>query len=642
MHNRMIQSMAILKANWDVRGHDYIDNFVPLFHYLLASKGYTKIDTQRLHTDFKDEFGLDIPYHPIKTILVRLKNKGLVYKADHEFTYKSAAGVDSDFEKLRVEQYKKLERLTNLLVQFCATQYQHQIDAAAAESALVSFFQEHALGILSATNEQAVFQQTLVDKSTKYYVGKFIENVRSTAPETFNTLVNLAVGAALANSIVYRGSKDNLSARMKGLSVYLDTGFIFSLLGVNGVEKENAFTELTRAMSNLGIKLHVFEHTYSEVMRILVSASHWLTNGAYDMKKASRVLKYFVEAESTASDVDLFISRIPKAFSTFGISKVDRPSYEENIRYQIGEDELRKLILETYHATDPLFDEGAKEDTVYKDIESIYSICKLRKGHVAHTFNDAKHLFVTTNQSLASISKRVQGEDGGPFSTPPCITDTFIGTLIWLHNPPLTSILNEKKLLADAYAAVQPDSQLLQRYLMEVEALKQKGNLSEAEYRVLRTHRAAYNLLTEKTRNNVSNFQSNTTKEILDDIIRFHTAELKGRVEEMREKGVSQDRELEKTRGELVREKSKTEDLASRNDRILKWIATVLTGLVCILLASCLVLVLFVDSFPDSFPLPIRIIAFCIILFLFFSSFTPKKFWVYAYTYVHRILDRTL
>jgi len=57
---------------------DYIENFVPFIATLIKKCNYGVIDVNTVCNDFKKEFGLIIPYHPMCTILTRSQKRGLI------------------------------------------------------------------------------------------------------------------------------------------------------------------------------------------------------------------------------------------------------------------------------------------------------------------------------------------------------------------------------------------------------------------------------------------------------------------------------------------------------------------------------------------------------------------------------------
>ena len=359
--------------------------------------------------------------------------------------------------------------------------------------------------------------------------------------------MDIAIGSALAVAVVYGNDlKEHFAGRMKNLNLYLDTGYLFSLLGVDGRENTQAFEELTLSLVNDGAKIKVFEHTYDEMMTIFSSALYWMSQKNYEIGKASRTLKYFITNEFTETDVEMFIARVSQVLEKFKIEKVQKPEYNKDIVYQIDESQLRDLIVNSYK-TDPFFDENQKGETINKDIESIYSICKLRKGKIAFTIHDASHLFVTTNKLLAKLSSRIQTSDNAPFSIPPCITDVFIGTLLWLQNPTKANALNEKRIIADSYAAIQPDSHLIKKYLDQIETLKKiiiflKTNIMFLEHLGLPSI-----FLSETTKNDINNFGAKTTTQILGEINKEHISSLK---EEVNQEKIFHKKTVESFRGE--------------------------------------------------------------------------------------------
>jgi len=642
MQNKSILSVAILKANWDFRHIDYIDNFIPLFLHVLRSNKYNEIKIDKFKMDFENEFGLCVPYHPIEAVLIRLKNlekKGLIYKKNQNFYFDSTKDSKNNFEEIRDSQQRELTKLNRALIDFCKKVYSYELDDATAEKGLISFFQENELGLLSATKEKSVLPNLETKKTIKYYIAKFIEDAKNAEPEIFKFLVDLAVGVALANSIVYGKDLQSFSGKIGNLNLFLDTGYIFALLGVDGTEKKAAFGELTKTMTDLGANLFVFEHTYDEVMKILNGASSWMSHGDYDIKKASRVLKYFLSSDFNASDVDMFIIQVPNIFSKHKIKSVPKPTYSKDVRYQIDEHELKRLIIESYK-NDPFFDEMSKDETINKDIESIYSICKLRKGRIAYTLKDASYVFVTTNKSLARISTLVQSDDNAPFSIPPCITDILIGTLVWLQYPLKTSTLNEKKLIADAYAAIQPDASLVKRYLQEVDSLKKKDEISDNEYYILRTNRVAFNLLSERTKNDIQNFQPKTAREIMDEINEKHLADLKEDLKNKEVLNTQKSQELEIIKNNLKKEEETNLILNKKHARIIDLFANIITWISISVITPIIVFIIFINSFPDKFSLFWKTFSFVALVVLgIIGGFSLTKFKLYISSKIRNVLE---
>lgn len=624
--NRSITSLAVLKVNWDERHSDYVDSFVPLFSHLLRLKKYKQVDIRPLMADFESEYGLSVPYHPMVTILRRLYSQGILFKADGGYFVNETKNQDNGFEAVSKDQERKLNKLTASFTDFCNDKYGEIIDMVAAEKALVDFFKESSLSFLYAAENPSVVPGVETKKSHEYLIAKFIQSANKSEPEIFQFILDIAVGSALANAISYGDViEKNFTGRTRNLHLYLDADYIFILLGINGEEQRQAFVELTNDLLKDGAHLNIFDHTYDEVMTIFTNALGWMGHGDYEMSRASRALKYFVINDFKESDVEGFIARIPALLDTFKIKKIFEPDYNRDIEYQIDETKLREMILDAYGA-DPLLDPHV-EETINRDIKSIYSICKLRKGKIAFTLHDAEHIFITTNTTLAKLSSRIQSNDTARFCVPPSITDVLIGTLLWLQNPAKVISLNEKKIMADAYAALQPDPYLIRKYFDQLVILKKEAKISEDEYFILRTYRVAFNLLSEKTKNDPEKFNPRTATEILNEINERHITDLKADVEHEKVLRKKTEEYLTSSQRGLIEREKEIKEKSIQYKNLLDFIVNSVTWVVFPLAIAIAIIALAINSFPEFFPNPIiKGIGFLVVLGIGLFGFNIKVF----------------
>ncbi|MFA5831331.1 MAG: DUF1542 domain-containing protein, partial [Candidatus Paceibacterota bacterium] len=524
-----------------------------------------------------------------------------------------------------------------------------------AEKSLLSFLKENNLGFLKSNDN--LLPQIEESQSARYIVAKYIHQVKKSDDTLFKILVDVAVGVALANTLIYGESIDGEAGNINGLNIYFDTGFLFKLMGMNGPEQEQAFAELTQDLISAGAKLFVFQHTYDEMMGILTNAAYRIQEGYYDINKASRALKYFLNENFSASEVEMFLIKVSKTLEKFNIVKISKPEYSKNEVFQINEEELKNEIISLYKKSDPFFDEIQKDETINKDIASIYSICKLRQGHVAYTLKDASHVFVTTNSNLAWVSNTVQSADNVKASIPPCINDVLMGTLVWLQQPAKTFDLNEKKLIADAYAAMQPDKYLIERFIKEIEILQKEGGLNGDEVYLLRTQRAAYTLLSEITKNDCDNFDKRTPREIMDELNRDHLLDLNkaletknrelansnlenARKEEERQDALSKLEHMKREAKENIKNVSqKNICIAQKLEKTIHLIAEFLTWVVMILLVGLFVYCSYVNYFVENLSQLFKTLissGALIISILGINLFNAKK---YVYKYIKQALE---
>ena len=94
---RTIISLAILKVNQDKYQKDYLDNFVPFVATLIKKKDYNEIDVNTICSDFQEEFGLTIPYHPMLTLLKRSKKRSIIKQEQKTYYPNKDKISDYDF-----------------------------------------------------------------------------------------------------------------------------------------------------------------------------------------------------------------------------------------------------------------------------------------------------------------------------------------------------------------------------------------------------------------------------------------------------------------------------------------------------------------------------------------------------------------
>lgn len=513
-----IASLAVLKVNWDHFKKDYIENFIPFIATLIKKYNYGVIDVNTACNNFKKEFGLVIPYHPMCTILARAQKRGLIDKSYGTFKPNKNKAAKFDFTRTADEQIRKQEKIIKEFIDFAKREYSVELTKEGADAAFISFLKDHDLDILFASHQSTVLPLINSSNEKKFLIYKFIKDAHESEPQVFEFIVDIAVGYILASAILY-DKFDKFAGKLKKINFYFDTRCILRLIGAEGKEKKDAYMEFFKTLSEEKGNLFLFQHTYEEMMGILEDALRWVESSRYDSSLASPVLRYFVENNYKSSDVERFIINVDRVLEENKIIKVDAPDPNKYKYYQIDEKKLNDTIVEIYKEQNSNFEESEKYAAIQRDVKSISSIYKLRKGRKPKTIKEAESIFVTTNRGLSYANRKFEiSEIGDDHNIPACLTDVFIGTLVWLQSPTKVLPLNEKKIIADCYAALQPNDTLIKKFLNEVEKLKGEKKISDDEHYLLRTHRVAMELLEEKTMGDSNNFTDKTSEEILEEI----------------------------------------------------------------------------------------------------------------------------
>lgn len=526
--NKVISSLATLKVLSDKMQKDYIENFVPFIATLINSKNYKEIDVDIMCKDFEEVFGLKIPYHPMMVILNRVKKRGIIKKHHRKFLPVETEVTKYDFKDVSRKQERKQNKVLESFVNFCKENYSEEtIDKKQATDALIGYLRNHDLEILFAAQGKSLLPEVKPSKKYIFLMSKFIKYVSDIEADIFEFIVEIATGHVLANAIFYDKDIKSFEGNFKNVNLYMDTGIFYSLLGVDGDEKKRIYIDFVRKAKEQGAKIYMFKHNYEEMMEALENSRMWVENAAYDPSKANLITRFFVDQGYAPSDIDRIVQvKVPDGLNHYCIEIVDVPSHVKDQVRQIDEKKLQKVIIEDYKISDPYFDEEKKDLIIQRDVKSIYAINKLRGGGRPRSIKEAKYLFVTTNAHLAFSNKKFEKmELGEGFWIPACLTDAFIGTLIWLQSPSKMMDINRNKIIADAYAAVQPDKTFLKKLVRESEKLLNEGKINAKEFYLLRASAFTRNMIMEKSLGSSDNFNDGTLLETIEEIRKEGRAE---------------------------------------------------------------------------------------------------------------------
>lgn len=521
MYKNTICSLAMLTSNWQVNKRDYIENFIPLIATLISKKKYKEIVMANIIADFQMEFGLIIPYHPMQTILARARRRGLIDKKGNAFYPNTEIIAKYEVSGETQKQMRQQEKIISEIMLFAKNKYNHEMTSEGVEHSLIAFLKDYDLEILFAAEDKGLLPEVSPSKKDKFLIYKYITTVYESEPTIFGFIVDIAIGNLMANSLFYRDFA-KFVGRLKDVCFYLDTRFIFRLIGLEGAERLSVYEEFIKTLHDEGAIIRLFRHTYDEAYEILEECLNWVENPSYDPVKASAILRYFVENKFSKIDVQRFINRIDSMLERNYIENSnvqEKPDKQEFKDHNEDESKIQELIVDVYKRYNPLFDEVQKAATLRRDVDSITSIYILRKGRNPRNIKDTGYVFMTTNSAIARAARRYELiRNEGKHIIPACLTDTFVGTLLWLQSPAKIFAINKRKIIADCCAALKPDTKLVKKYLVEIEKLRADKQIDENAYYFLRRDSIAFELLEEKTMGDADSFDSSVLTDIYNEI----------------------------------------------------------------------------------------------------------------------------
>jgi hypothetical protein len=155
------------------------------------------------------------------------------------------------------------------------------------------------------------------------------------------------------------------------------------------------------------------------------------------------------------------------------------------------------------------------QNALWRDVSSISSVTRLRGSDKSQVVEECRAVFLTTNSALSRVAKDFTEKGGESDIVPPVLTDHALTNLLWLKMPMQAPDLTRKRIIAACYAATEPDQELWNKYLREIDKLKTDQSVTTDDYFLLRHSLQARAALMDATLGDDEAFATGTVQEIL-------------------------------------------------------------------------------------------------------------------------------
>lgn len=506
-----LTSLAMLKVRADARDRqDYIDYLKPFGVYVLAENKCYPVSREQLQVLLLSEFGLKVPVRGCELILKRLTRSGHLVKSQGIYSLKKDL-PPSGIQERRVDAMRRGNSVVTQLSEFARTEYGIEYGTSQATKAFLSFISVFAIPCLSSyANGTAL--PTISDKNRKDIplVAAFIKVAESNDLELFKDIILLVKGNMLANALLCE-DLESQQQKFKQVTFFLDTPILLDILGVHGKRELNAATELLLSVTKLSGKFATFEHIVDETEKVLTHCESNIENP----RVTNRVLSHVRENGLGRSDVAIILNNLRDHLEGCGIHVQRTPKYE--VPYQIDENSLQAVL----EARSKYHNPNARDT----DINSVRSIYVLRTNKRPRSLEAAIAVLVTPNWRFAKESYRFGQQYEESKGVSPVITEFSLGNIAWLKSPLETDNLPRLELMASCYAIMEPSSEFWEKFLLEVEKLKDAGRLSSDDHAFLRSDYRVPNELMEMTLGSEDDLTEGTILEIKNRVVEALTRE---------------------------------------------------------------------------------------------------------------------
>lgn len=501
---KSLVSLAILKVNWNERGADYIDNFVPFVGEVLRLAHDDVVSLSILQEGIKNEFGLYIPQGALKTILVRAERNNYVTHNNGVYI-RNLQNIPNDFINEKTRALRILRTITDKFIKYCKDHHNVSLDETEAEKTLLDFIQKSNIPILqTAVRGTPLEIKTSKSHQDEFLIASFLLYLHERDQDGFEHVETIAKGQMIA-SLLFLPDINKANQKFNNLTVYLDTRIILRALGLEGKEFETPCSELLRLLLNMGVTLACFNQTYDELRGILDSLAFTLTNKSQVVSRSYSVMDYAISQGWRASDIELIIANLENSLTRLRVFIKQRPDY--SIALGVNEEKLAEIVNKHLPSQ--------KTEAQRHDIDCLTSIHRLRQSQPRYEIETCEYIFVTSNNELARASSEFFIEEYEKNTVPLCINDHTLATLAWVKNPQYANNLTAQMLISDSCAALRPDRELWGKYLHEIEKLRSQGKISSDDFHILRFSLTARNTLLESTLGSADAFTEGTIPMIL-------------------------------------------------------------------------------------------------------------------------------
>lgn len=525
MINRTITSYTILNY-FSEKGISQIDLYVPFACKCINKNASQTVSIEDLKKWFSEEYGLSKIYQGVfVSLLKKMTSLGILSLGGGCYNINKQQLI-KEIEKFHeIDNSSSIEELCQKLILFSKENFGVEFSIEETQNGILRFLENHDGDIILDEKGliDRVARQTEKSKKLNYILSKFIIWSKDNSSVTFQLFKNIAKGHALSSLLSMKGVC-NYVGKMSGVTIALDSPIIFNLLSLNEKVNLDMSSELLGILKKQGCVFVIFKQHYQEVLQTFNTTIHLLHTKDYSLDKASRLLKYAVRNNKSASFLKNKRELLDSILSKWNISICEAPSIPN--RYsEIDSVKLNELLMKRYQDNNVEIDEN-KRKTIENDVDVISYIYRMRGNSPASNLKNCNAILITTNTALAYASKHPELSNVC-HSIPVCMTDAFLSTILWFCYPDTSSDINEKVLLSECYNNLSLPDEILHRFYSEVKELDASTPISEEIMLNINTSRMVQELLESKTFNETSLYTDKTTAEILQEIEISRNTEIK-------------------------------------------------------------------------------------------------------------------
>lgn len=475
-----IYTYALIKALYD-EGRDYVDSFWPFAVRVIPSR--KPVAPSLIQKNLRKRFNLEVPLHVLEIVLARAKRRNYIRQERDEPTGNVKYGLTKAGlnYSTKLETDKEVDRRINALLESIRKFFEKEsisLSLNQIRGLLLYFLQRNIDLLVERINPSVSLDVQRPSEFEGYdrYLLMYIKSADQQEPDNYRTLQDMVMGSIISVLLHVEKPEEITEIRTRKFShcqVFLDTNFVFSILGLHTKEFNEPAKELLDLLERYDFDLKVFSFTVDEISRVINS----------------------YHRESYRYPTNIRVNTLYSNLKRKGWSKTDAREFIINIEQILQQQGITIEWMKDIDLNSYTPDEGLR-DTMRKykpdqgvfhqnhDLAAIAKIKELREKPMRR-IEDSKAFFLTSDGRLTKFNFEELGhkKSGTICET---ISDRLLTSILWLKNP------NTKPPLKSIIAAHSRDlfvnRRVWDRFYEVLQNLKREGKIKDDDISTLFWH----------------------------------------------------------------------------------------------------------------------------------------------------------
>jgi len=471
MINKLLYTYALAKSLYEQK-EDYIDTFWPFVLKVLSrDESSLELVVQR---NVKENFGLDIPQHTLKSIITRAKKKDYITVEKQQIRLTEKGTKYLDHLEPESDVNREINGLLEDIKNYLNEQIQVSLHIDEVRFIFSSFIYENIDLLVGFFNPGTEIKLHVSRKRTRKYGGeiaRYFEVAEKQKPAFYKTLQDIVYGSVISAAASAPNIAD-VNKKFRGAQIFLDSNFVFSLFGFDFPEINKPAKELFELLKRNKFEIKVFDFTINEIVSVLSNYSR----EQYMYVRGVRVDSIFSNLKTrgmTTEDVREFIQKIEEKLWDLEI-KIE-PTDIELKNYKPEKEEYLNGIL----SYKPLQSEWGRKH----DLAAIEKIKEIR-NFSPREIERSKALFLTSDLRLSNFDYLGLGHRVNK-TIPEVISDRLLTNILWLKNPTIVKTIPLTSIIAIHSRKTFINREIWKRFHENLTKLKEEGNINGKDISML-------------------------------------------------------------------------------------------------------------------------------------------------------------